>query len=177
MFNIFYLVLFQSVLDASVTKGRLMCSTQCSLSENFLKWDISAKTRVLVFFSEKEVSIFCAISFHFSMFLQQENESYIYLSSPRLYETSRQVVGSTTPQPPYWVPLNSSQTYNMIIILGMKSNDWLIHTLTLSLTDMYLIYLLISISTKMIKLLHYSWKEKQAGQFLWRSNKAGFKPN
>ena len=98
MFNIFYLVLFQSVLDASVTKGRLMCSTQCSLSENFLKWDISAKTRVLVFFSENEVSIFCAISFHFSMFLQQENESFIYLSSPGPYETSRLVVGSTTTQ-------------------------------------------------------------------------------
>ena len=49
VFNIFYLVLFQSVLDASVTKGRLMCSTQCSLSENFLKWDISGETRVFIF--------------------------------------------------------------------------------------------------------------------------------
>ena len=48
-----YLSLFcfalKSVLDAPVTKGRLMCSTQCSLSENFLKWDISRKTRVFIF--------------------------------------------------------------------------------------------------------------------------------
>ena len=99
VFDIFYLVLFQSVLDASVTKGRLMCSTQCSLSENFLKWDISAKTRVFFFSAKTQVSIFCAISFNFSLFLQLENESYIYLSSPGLYETSRLEVGSTTPQP------------------------------------------------------------------------------
>ena len=101
MFNIFYLVLFQSVLDASVTKGRLMCSTQCSLSENFLKWDISAKTRVLVFSAKTKYRFFARFHCIFPCFFQQENESYIYLSSPGLYETSRLDVGSTTPQPPY----------------------------------------------------------------------------
>ena len=46
---LFIFVFVKSVLDAPVTKGRLMCSTQCSLSENFLKWDISGETRVFIF--------------------------------------------------------------------------------------------------------------------------------
>ena len=91
VFSIFYLVLFQSVLDASVTKGRLMCSTQCSLSENFLKWDISAKTRVLVFSAKTNVSIFlrdfffCG-RFNSSLFLQLENKLYIYEYSGTIWD-------------------------------------------------------------------------------------------
>ena len=78
MFNIFYLVLFQSVLDASVTKGRLMCSTQCSLSENFLKWDISAKTRVLVFSAKTKYRFFARFHFIFPCFFNKKtNHTYI----------------------------------------------------------------------------------------------------